>query len=196
MKKLLMILGIVLVAGLVQGELITFEFGSAGASGLDLDELHIGTTTISGVVMTATAGSVVGDEFNQTATSFGINAAGTGDDTDQIDGGSMVDEFMTFYFDKPGTLVSIDFGSLITGDSDTGNVFSAAASLNLDFHNDNTDGSDVLTVGSNFLAGAANSFTISYKSGNGFALEGITIDAIPEPATIGLLGMACVGLFY
>ena len=84
------------------------------------------TTSFRPISLTASANTGV---LNCTSVSFGINAAGSGDDTDEFDAGTGTAEIMTFRFDSDVVLVSIDFFSIGSGDS--ADLVSVANSFNL-----------------------------------------------------------------
>jgi len=166
---------------------------------MDLDGLDLGSTILTSGVFTVslTATTIVSAAhgvFNVTASAFGINADGGGDDTDTFDAGGGT-ESMTFSFNINGTFVAADF-NLITGSGlpteDIGNLSFSLGGLSTNFHNANTDGSDVFLVNQAFSVGEE--ITIAHVDGNGFGLETITIDVVPEPTSVALLGMGAVSL--
>ncbi len=196
--------------GAVSANLVTFDFATgSGLAGADLDNQHSGSTSvvdgISGVTLTltATAGSGGGsDVFNQTGTSslnFGINAFGSGDDTDAIDAGTGSSEFATFSFSasQPVSFVfiSIDFDRFTSGGNDEGSlVFSGGSTINFD----SSSATNPLSVNEVFASGQV--ITLSHVAGNGFGIEQITIDitAVPEPSAFLFGGLICgvLGLNY
>ena len=73
---------------------ITFDM--RGSEGSVVDGLASGPVTVDGLTATLTANSGV---LNQTGSGFGVNAFGSGDDTDTIDDG-VIDEFVTIEFNQ------------------------------------------------------------------------------------------------
>ena len=61
-----------------------------------IDEVASFDLTEDGIIATLTANTGL---LNRTASAFGVNAAGTGDDTDTLDDGSGVIESVTITFD-------------------------------------------------------------------------------------------------
>lgn len=195
MRKTLTAMAIfaLLALGAAQAEVVTFDFEDYGAeqAGNDLDDLAFGTTSTTGseLIVTMTATAIVEGTtgaFNLTSSYFGINADGSGDDTDQFDAVNGVEK-MTFWFDKPGTLQTIEFAAITSTANDTGTLSFAVSGLNTNFHEGNMV-SDTLTLNQDY--GAGEEITFEYAAGNGFGLQQMTVDAIPEPASVGLLVIA------
>jgi len=160
------------------GAVITFDMLSGG----DVDSLDgtaSGTAVKDGLSLTASANTGV---LNCTSISFGINASGTGDDTDEFDNGAGMSEIMTFRFDSDVVLVSIDFFSL--GSGDTADL-SSADSFNLGIY----DGlpTDPFEVNQAIAAGTDVELA---RTGGSFGIHSITVDVIPEPATASLCCLA------
>lgn len=172
-------------------EIIEFSYDgySPNQAGLDLDGLSFGSTTSTSLnySLTMSADALLDDvsadtEFNQTASGFGINCDGSGDDTDAIDGDLGV-ESMLLSFDQAGTFESIEFDRVTASAGDTGMVSFATSGESYQFYNANMS-SDLLELNQSFEAGE--SITIKWQAGNGFGLEQMSI-AVPEPATLGLI---------
>ena len=179
--------------------LITFDFVDfgSGQAGIDLDGLETGTTAATDGILTLTMTALAegtgggGDVFNQTSTLFGINASGGNDVTDAFDDGSGVSEYMVFSFDLPGIIVSMDFEGF-TGSGQTGEdaaFLDFQNSARIDFHDDSMDNqsTDYLTVNRSYVAGEE--ITLGWSDGNGYGLQQITVDVVPEPSTMALFGL-------
>lgn len=193
-------------------EIITFDF--EGMAGADLDAGgSSGSTsvTVGGITLTLTASANSG-VFNQTGTGFGINAAGTGDDTDAFDS-QLINEAMSFTISSNValvdlTLVSFDFDRFGNSADDVGavtrnGVFLGGFALGT-FTDSDLSGADVLTLNESGIVDADTFVLGSFgaQSGSttqGFGLEGITFDAtaatVPEPAAFGLL-VAGIGFLF
>ncbi len=166
------------------GAVITFDMLSGGDVD-GLDETAGGTVTKDGLSMTAAANTGI---LNCTTTSFGINASGSGDDTDEFDAGTGTAEIMTFRFDSDVELVSIDFFSI--GSGDTADLASAANSFSLAISSSiATDPFDV----NQFVAAGTDVELI--QTGGQFGIHAITVNTVPEPATI-LLCVAGMGMIF
>lgn len=192
-------------------DLVTFDFDDSGLeqAGIDLDNLHMGTVSVgdamTGATITlhATAGATAGtDFFNKTTGGFGINASGSGDDTDAFDDGAGSSEFMTFWFTSSIpvqlTFTSIDFDRLDGAFAEDGGEIEFTGGSTLPFDDSATDGNDLLIVNESILAGQE--ITLSHISGAGFGLEQITLNvqAIPEAGSVlfGTLVCGIMGLTY
>lgn len=185
-------------------EIITFDF--EGTAGADLDTAGAsGSTsvTVGGITLTLTATANSG-VFNQTLTGFGINASGTGDDTDAFDS-QLIFEAMSFTISSNValtdlTLVSFDFDRFGSTADDAGavtrnGVFLGGFAGGV-FGDSDLSGADVLTLNQ---AGIINTDTLVLSSfgtpsggtTQGFGLEAITFNAtvaaVPEPGVFGLL---------
>ena len=153
--------------------------------------------------MTAEAfldGVSAGTEFNGATSSFGINADGTGDETQRFDNDNGI-ESMVFSFNVGGTFDSIDL-RFIEETADEGVLaFDGGSTFEL---NSTTalSGDDDFTIGETFTAGQSITLQISASAGAGenFSLESFTVtaSAVPEPSAYallaGLLGLTWVAL--
>jgi hypothetical protein len=199
MKKLVLI-PILLVFVTALNAQITFNFHDGAAtigSGLELDAGgSTGNSTVSGVTLTANAFldnvSNSSTIFNGGATGFGINAVGTGDDTQLFDNNLGI-ESMEFSFDVGGTFNTIDF-ELIVNSAEAVLSFAGGNSYDI-FAGSATEtiggSTDIHTITETFLAGQKITLSVSGSAGAGesFSLQAFTItpSAIPEPSTYALI---------
>ena len=186
--------------------------GSGGA--FDFDK-HTGTaplTTGSPYTLTLTAGPGALDEVNATSTGLGVNGKPSGDDaTNEIDS-IVAAETLTFSFNFAGRLTGFDLLNMST--SGTGGAEFEIATLTVPggavhrFVDANAGTSDpqyikLATTGSDAIAGLNFAFSagqpfvfgIARTAGlatAGYAIETLTVEAIPEPLALGLLGPVAV----
>jgi len=181
-------------------------FSYSGAEGLDTFQL----------VVTATGG-----DFNKTSSGFGINAPGSGDDTDAFDNG-LTNEAMRIAFNTTADIgvkvVSLEFDRL-TGSGGTGedqallSFYSGPGDFDnsLLVTNANTAGDDKANFnGVDFAEQVFNPgayLDISVHDGNGFGIEMLIVEvsgsyytpsgggAVPEPSTAILLLLGTSALF-
>ena len=167
---------------------VNFDF--EGNTGAFFDDLATGSFAVDGLTLTASASS---GTFNLTGDGFGINATGSGDDTDAIDAGSISGaESMVFSFDVAGAFNFIDFDRITPSGGDTLDlIFDGGPSFSLDANI--LDGADVFTFSESFTSGQ--NITLLWTGGNGFGLENINVTPIPEPSTYAMvLGFFVIGL--
>ena len=168
---------------------IQLDFESTLGDALDGSNLfsYSGATNVDTfqLVMTATGG-----DFNKTSSGFGINAPGSGDDTDALDNG-LASESIRFAFETTASVgvkvVSVEFDRL-TGNGGTGTdqallAFyddSGALDNTVVVTNANTAGDDKANFdGVSFAEQIYNPgafFDLSVQDGNGFGLEKVVIE--------------------
>ena len=192
----------------VQGATVTFDF--LGTAGADLDGTSMGTTsvTVDGITLNLTAISQVdgftADEFNQTASgggNFGINAPGSADSTDALDGAEGIESILFSVTSSVPlsslTLDTFDFDRITNAGGDAGQLSFAGGGSTISFTNATVATGDVLTVNESITTGQT--FTLAFVDGNGFGLEFLTFTAtavaVPEPSSLGFLLLAATGLF-
>ena len=168
-----------------------FQFDFEGALGTLLDGLEVWSFNDSvssdpfEIAITATGG-----KFNITSSGFGINAPGSGDDTDALDNG-LASEAIRFAFDTPAAVgikvVSLEFDRM-TGSGGTGedqallSFYDESGTLDnsVVVTNANTAGDDKANFnGVSFAEQVYNPgafFDISVQDGNGFGLEKLVIE--------------------
>lgn len=159
--------------------LVTFDLlGDPSVYSL-LDNQVSGSVTNSGLIVTVTASDGV---LNRTSSGFGVNGAGT-DDTDGLNAGQYIDLF----FDQDVSFYSVtvsSWGSSDAGIVQLGSLFESQGSIT------NTGatifGFDVIQANTNSVRIMA---TADSGATNGFSVDGFTVDTIPEPAVIGLIGL-------
>jgi hypothetical protein len=157
---------------------VTFDFDTptAGLIGYELIGDSTGSVTAGGITLTATV--FPSGTFNQTGSGFGINAAGSGDDSDEFDPG----EGFTFSFDQAVIINSLTVSSF--GGSSVGLLSYDGGAVIA-----NITSTGTTTVTSSLIASGT---TLRFESTSGvFSLDAITVTAIPEPAsTAALVGAA------
>jgi hypothetical protein len=126
--------------------------------------------------------------LDRTASSFGINVVNTTcggmEESSQLDGGC-TGESVQIVFDHDVILRSLAvsiFGSLDEGRIDiTGEPSIDITSTGLQ------------SLGDVFLA-AGDPFSVVYVAGNGFSFDNFTVDLVPEPGLLVLLGLGFSGV--
>jgi hypothetical protein len=192
MKKILITLLVFNAAFIASAEVFVLDFeGAVGAYLETAGASGVYTTSQNGVTleMTFLAGGTGGAEtFNKTTSGFGINNSESGDDTDAFDDG----EFMTISFNSAGTFQSIEFDRLGSGTDDTGDLsFDGGAVFNFDGDSNNPLAINTI-FSTNQIITLEHTGDLSPDSGTntrGFGLEKITVNVVPEPATIAMLGL-------
>jgi hypothetical protein len=122
-----------------------------------------------------------GSQLNSTAAEFGINATGSGDEAALFDTNNG-QEALWVSFNRAVTIKSVTVSSFTSGNVETGAWQAAEGSL-VTFTASGTHTIDtVLNQGSYFKMIALNE-----GGGNGWSLNSFTVEAVPEPATIGLI---------
>lgn len=165
------------------GDIVTFDLGSR-VDGSAIDGVVSGMLTRDGLTAIFTANDGI---MNATSTYFGINAAASGDDTDQMDAGSGVNEFITITFDA-----AVEFRQLSLASFTDGEVASIAVGLNaavfrdgsgpnvLDFTADSFPLGNTISLGQTLVIGYTGP-----AASNGFSLEGFQVNTVPEPSILG-----------
>lgn len=181
--------------------LVAFSFHDGSAtigSGLDLDSGgSSGSTLVSGVTLSADAllaGVTTGTVFNGAGSGFGINANGTGDETQRFDNDNGI-ESMVFSFDVAGTFTSLDLRYIEESANEAVLSFAGGSSFELNTTTALSD-SDDFNIGESFTAGQLITLQISSSAGAGenFSLESFAIDTVPEPSSSALLGLGGLAL--
>jgi len=117
----------------------------------------------SGLAMTLAANT---GSLNQTSSGFGINATGSGDATDQIDGGAGINEVLTITFASDVVLNSIKLSSF-SGADEASVTIGAGAGLPVTSSGVFDLGGAALTTGE--------TLTIAFVVGNGFQVDAVTV---------------------
>lgn len=131
-------------------------------------------------------GTSVGNPFNGAGDGFGINAAGTGDETQRFDNDNGI-ESMVFSFNIGGTFQSLDLQFIEELTNEALLIFDGGTTYQLNTTNANS-GADDFTINEVFTAGQSITLTMSglAPAGENFSLQSFTV--VPEPATYALLG--------
>ncbi|HBR95214.1 MAG TPA: hypothetical protein DEA90_13720 [Opitutae bacterium] len=130
-------------------------------------------------------GVSTGTDFNGAGSGFGVNATGTGDETQFFDD-DLGTESIIFSFDIEGTFVSLDLAGINIDDEATLS-FSGGGTYNLSNATD-----DFYTIGEAFTSGQE--ITLSTNAAGAiFSLESFTV--VPEPGTFALLS-GCAALTF
>jgi hypothetical protein len=172
----------------VSGLAITFDLRDLGATA----EIESGTITRGGVTATLLP-SVVGSSgvLNQTNLGFGINAAGTTDVTNHLDGTAGA-ESISLSFNTNVLFSGLTLSSFSAGESALLKI-GAFATLTLT-DTGNTPDTFVFNTNNSVIAGQT--VVLTFGSGNGFSFDSFTIEpvasaAVPETSP-GIIGMACL----
>ncbi len=201
--KTLILCSVMAVAGLLAATPasadIVYEFFNNGTTiGAALDGQASGSFTQSGPSGTATLTamtSLAGEVFNSTGSNpgFGINQSASNDDTDGFDfdelGGPGVAEGLILSFDTNVLLESISVGSfsstdevqVLVGGTTVATINSTGATSLNGF---------ALSAGTSVLIN-----TTAGTYGNGWSLNSfdVTVEAVPEPGAVMLLGLFSLG---
>jgi len=162
---------------------IIFDFRDTG----NTTAIESGTVLISGLTATLSANSGV---LNQTASSFGINATGSGDATALIDDGAGIAEIFSVQFDQDVILNSATLSLFSAGE--TANFTFGATTIGI---TDTGSGSDVFNAPANTVLTTGQSISIAWTAGNGFSVDSLSVDLVPEPSSTLLLGLGSLALF-
>jgi len=167
---------------------IVFVFGSntgGGQAQADLDGSPAGSTVSGGLTLTATTSS---GAFNSTLSAgFGINAALSGDTTTEFDDGSADGaEYMTISFDQGVKFISVALTNFGVGTDQGYLKVGSDAPITIDSGN--------FTFPANVTMTTAQSAQFGFQAGNGFELASLTVEVVPEPSSLLLVGLAGFGL--
>ncbi len=181
-----------------QATLVALDFEGAVGMSLDGTDLFVYSNVVNGdsfqLTLTATGG-----DFNKTSSGFGINAPGSGDDTDAFDN-ALTSEAMQIAFNTSADvgvkIVSMEFDRL-TGTGAAGDdaafvqFFDESSSLqnSVTITNANTAGDDKANFnGVDFpelIFQPGSYFDLSVADGNGFGLEILIVDIDPAYYSAG-----------
>ncbi len=183
MKKTLLIA--MVVAGFTAStfaSLIVFDLLGDPSIYSELDNLASASVTNGGLVATLTASEGV---LNRTTDGFGINGIGT-DDTDALNLGQYID----VVFDQAVTFSNLNvssWGVSDAGEVQLGSAFDSQGSISGTgdtAYNFSVDAGVVVRIRS----------TAGSSATNGFSVDSFTVEAIPEPAVMGFIGLTGLSL--
>lgn len=155
----------------------TVNFDLRDSSIEDLDESPTFTITSGGIAATVSANT---GELNHTASGFGINGPGTGDDTDGLETG----ETVSIVFDT--NILLSGFSVSAFGATDSG-TFQAGLALP-----DTISSTGFQDMG-NILITAGSSIDISGATGS-FSLDSVQVETVPIPSALLLFVTGIVPL--
>lgn len=169
----------------------TITFGTGGTTGFtgggtnSVTVNNFGGSTGFNVTVTAGATTACGPTCTITtaATGYGVTSSTT-DTSAGIDGTGLLDT-LTIAFTNSVRVTAITFGSW--DPSDDAGIYNGATLITT--YNNNTPTATLNSVGT--------SFQIRAVGGNDdFRIQSITFTEIPEPATLGMAGIAMLGLGF
>jgi len=146
-----------------------------------LDDRSSGSVTNSGLAATLSASDGV---LNRTTDGFGINGIGT-DDTDALNLGQYIDVVFGQAVVFSNLNVS-SWGLSSAGEVQLGSAFVSQGSIL---------GTGDTAYGFQVAAGQVVRILATAETGstNGFSVDGFTVETIPEPAVMGLVGLVGLG---
>ncbi|MBM4153237.1 MAG: PEP-CTERM sorting domain-containing protein, partial [Kiritimatiellaceae bacterium] len=131
----------------------------------------------------------LGSQLNSTASSFGVNAPTTADQSSFMDTGAGK-EAVWISFNHIVTVKSLSVGDFSPSNVETGAYQVANGALTHFTASGTYSGIDtVLNTGAFFKV-----MTVNTGGGNGWSLNSFTVTAIPEPATGMMLGAGSLAL--
>jgi hypothetical protein len=179
-------LGVTLASSEARADTVTFDLRADAIELID-EVASFTLTDPGGLEVTLIANSGV---LNRTLDAFGINATGTGDDTDTIDG-VLVAEYVTITFNRAVTLDGLqlslytpsagDLAALKIGSNPVVNPVPQTSAI------------DTYLFGSANYVGLGETIVLGWVQANGFSFDNFTVSTVPEPGTLALLGVAVVG---
>lgn len=171
-----------------QGATLVFNSTTAGTTGAAIDGQTSGsfavpevsglTVTIQSISTTSTPGVP-----NSTASAFGINSSGAGDDSSAFDADFI--ESLTLSFNQAVTITSFKLGSFTGTDAFT---FAGTAIVDSD-----ADGNNVYTFSTPIAIAANTNFSLGATTGT-VSFENIVLTVIPEPSAALLGGIGLIAL--
>lgn len=193
MKRLVLVMLVWVAALVASAELIVLEGidTETVTTGDLLDEVdHLGITMgvveIPGLLITARSGSST-QKINTTAESLGINADESGDTTDAFE----ADESLILSFSQDIRINLIDFNRFDSGETFTVSV-EGASDVVVGYDDLNNKISDFFNT--NIVVSANTEIEFKTTGAHVIGLDGLGVEVIPEPAVLGLVSLAGIGL--
>jgi hypothetical protein len=127
--------------------------------------------------------SASGGTMHRTSSGFGIDAPGSGDVTYALDSG----EQLRTSFDQAVEITNLDFRGFETGEVFSIVIGTATNSIAWDDLSNKT--SDSYTLSAPWTVSAGTEIRFAVSGAASVSLDGLTVNVIPEPATMAMLGL-------
>lgn len=165
------------------------ETATPGSATFDVQEQKGVGEELDGIDLELTISSTTAGKINRTTTSLGIDATGSGDDTDALDAA----ENISFLFNMPVEISTLDFDNF--DDLESINYVAGVNNGTITFAALADNVLDVYTFVSPLYLTAGQAITFSGlvngdADADGIGFDDFTLRVVPEPAAIALLAFA------